>query len=132
MSTHKRVIDWIKLKNIREQTKNNYSALKGLRRVNNLLYKTLKYGFILTLVCFGGHGLYRRFNDTMENGIKEFENKINDIYDKKRLYLQKHRALMLDYSAAKEVDAAENKIGITYYREKLVKNASGTVLETCK
>ena len=29
------------------------------------------------------------------------------------------------------MDAVEDKTGITYYREKLLKNATGLVLETC-
>lgn len=126
----RKVVDWIKYKNIQEASVNN-SALKGLKRVNNILSRFLKYGLIGFFVGFGALTYYKYFQDVLKNGIKNLEEKLNSADNKERIYLLKHRKLSIEYGNMKNIYRAEDKMGITYYREKLLKNATGLVLETC-
>jgi hypothetical protein len=127
----RKVIDWIKYKNIKDASK-NYSALKGLKRVNKILYRFIKWGLIGFVVSIGSISYYKYFQEITQNGIKNFESKLNALDNKERFYLLKHQKLSLEYGNIKNIIRSEDKIGITYYREKLLKNASGLVLETCK
>lgn len=132
-TTHKKprkVVDWIKYKNIREATI-NYSALKGLKRVNSILSGVIKYGILGFFVFAGTWYAIKSYRETMQEGIKYFENKLNSLPDKERIYLNNHIKLSLDYANPKDIINAEDNLGVTYYREKLLKNANGLVLETC-
>lgn len=126
----KKVVDWIKYKNIKDAS-TNFSALKGLKRVNTILYRIMKWGLIGFVVCYGSLNYYKYFQDLTQNGIKNFEAKLEKLDNKQRLYLHKHQKLSLEYGNLKNIIRSEDKMGISYYREKLLKNASGLVLETC-
>ncbi len=128
----KKVVDWIKYKNIQESTRNNNSALKGLRRVNKILSRSIKLGIFSFISLSTFYYYYRDYNDTMNNAIPFLEKRVATIPDKKNIYMQNHIKLSLEYSDLTNILNAEDKAGLTYYREKLIKNASGLVLETCK
>jgi hypothetical protein len=127
----RKVVDWIKYKNIKDAS-TNYSALKGLKGVNKILYRFIKWGLIGFFIGLGSLTYYKYFQDITKNGIKNFETKLKAADNKERLYLLKHQKLSLEYGNLKNIIRSEDKMGITYYREKLLKNASGLVLETCK
>ncbi len=127
---NKKVVDWIKFQNLRESTR-NYTALKGLGRINKILSKTTKYGLLGLIIFIGSYSSYRMYKETMETGIDYFEKRLDTIHDKQRVYLTNHVKLSLEYANNYDINYAEDKSGITYYREKLLKNANGLVLETC-
>lgn len=128
----KKIIDWIKFRNIKEVTINN-SALKGLKKINSLLSRFIKVGIIgfLSYNCF--KLAINHFEDVFYKNIEKLENEINKLDEdrKKYIYLQNHIKLSLEYGNSKRMDDIEKKTGIAYYREKLLKNASGLILETC-
>ncbi len=128
----KKVIDWIKYKNIKDATINN-SALKGLKRVNKILLKFLKISVISLTLYFSSKLLYIHYQDVFFFRIKNLENSLNSLTEdqKKIMYLNNHMKLNIEYGYAQEMDKSEDKTGITYYREKLLSKASGLVLETC-
>ena len=131
MSKPKKVVDYIKLRTIKDNS-NNFSALIGLKRVNNILKKFIKYGICGTVIAFVVIVGYNHYNNVMLNGIKNFDDMLSKIYDKRKAFYDKHKILFLDYSQKKDIDRSEDVANITSSRKKLIKNASGLVLETCK
>jgi hypothetical protein len=127
----KKVVDWIKYKNLKEASI-NYSALKGLKRVNKILSRIIKFGLIGFLFYSGIQTCYLKYKQIMENEINDLENQLKRNPNLKKLYLQNHLKLSLDYVNRDDYVLSEDKADITYYREKLLKNATGLVLETCK
>jgi hypothetical protein len=129
----KRVYDWIKYRNIKEATV-NYSALKGLKRVNKILSFFIKMSIAGVFIGYGCYALYTHYIDIFDTRIKQLEKMINTEGEDERkiVYLNNHIKLGIDYGRNQIMDQVEDKSGITYYREKLLKNASGIVLETCK
>jgi hypothetical protein len=126
----KRVIDWIKFKNLKDNSV-NYSAMTGLKRINKILSRFIKFGVLGLFLSLGAIKFYKDYKENFENGIKNFEEKIKALDDKERIYLNKHRQLSIEYANISNFRDAEERTGISYYREKLLKNASGLVLETC-
>jgi hypothetical protein len=129
----RRIYDWIKYRNIKEATVNN-SALVGLRRVNKIISTFIKISFAGMFIGYGLYAMYTNYTEIFEKRIKSIERMIDTEGEdeKKIVYLNNHIKLGLEYGRIQEMDAAEDKTGITHYREKLLKNASGLVLETCK
>jgi hypothetical protein len=126
----RKVVDWIKYQNIKENTK-NYSALKGLKRVNTFLTRSIKYGVLAFFIGYGCYKYYKDYQETIINGIKSLEEDINNLEEKPLEYLNSHIKLSIEYGNPNLINKAEDDSGITYYREKLLKNATGLVLETC-
>jgi len=127
----KKVVDWIKFKNLKDATI-NYSALQGLNRINKLLSRFIKYGLLGFIIIGGSYIYYKRYCDIISNGVQFLEKQIHNLDDKQIIYLKNHIRLSLDYAYPDDILKAEDKIGITYYRQKLLRNASGLVIETCK
>jgi hypothetical protein len=127
----RKVVDWIKYKNIKDAS-TNISALKGLKRVNRILSRFIIFGLIGFSVGLGSLYCYKYYQEIMHNGIKNLEAKLNAVDNIKRLYILKHRKLSLEYGNLKNILRSEDNMGITYYRQKLIKKAYGLVLETCK
>ena len=129
----KRVYDWIKYRNIKEATV-NYSALKGLKRINKILSFFIRTSLAGVFIGFGFYALYTHYIDIFNTRINQLEKMINaeEEDERKIVYLNSHIKLAIDYGRNQIMDQVEDKTGITYYRDKLLKNASGLVLETCK
>ncbi len=128
----KKIYDWIKYNNIKDATINN-SALKGLKRVNKIVSRFLKFSFFSLFVYFGYKISLKHYEDVFHNNIKNLEKSLNLFSEEERkyAYLNNHIKLSLEYGNSSEMNSIENKTGIAYYREKLLQNAKGLVLETC-
>ena len=87
----KRIIDWIKYKNMKEATI-NYTALTGLKRVNRILTRLIKFSILGFIVGYGCFSLYNHYNDIFENRIKTLEELISKEGEdeKKIVYLNNH------------------------------------------
>lgn len=128
----KKIIDWIKYRNMKESTI-NYTALTGLKRINKILTRFIKLSFIGFTIGFGSLAVYNHFQDLFKNRIDQIEQMISSEGEdeKKIVYLNNHIRQSIEYGKKSEMDDIEEKTGIIYYREKLLKNAKGLVLETC-
>jgi len=71
----KKVVDWIKLKNYKDNSR-NLSALEGLKRTNSILSK-------ITKLFFCGYLIYlpiKYFLKDVENVLKNSSNILNKLY----------------------------------------------------
>jgi hypothetical protein len=130
MKTRK-IVDWIKVNNLKEATR-NYSALTGLKRVNNIIKFIFKMTIGGAIIYIPLVGFLNDVDNVLKNGSKNFFKKINAIPNKEKLFHNAHYKSILNYHDDDEFENKETELGIYDYRRKLFKNASGLVLETCK
>jgi hypothetical protein len=127
----KKIVDWIKVYNLKDQTR-NYSALKGLGRVNKIISTIFKLtigGFIL---YFPISSFLRDVDNVLKNGPNEFFKSLDSIPNKEKIFHDAHYKSIINYGNENTIENKEIELGIYDYRKKLLKNASGLVLETCK
>ncbi len=92
----KRVVDQIKLKNIKHNSI-NASGLKGLRRVNNVLFWTITLGITGSTLWFIGRSYYRSVIYATTEGKKLFLKNLDNLPNKAELYLNAHKQLITEY-----------------------------------
>ena len=92
----KREIDHIKLKNLKD-TSINVSALKGLRRINNVIRKSLLFGISISVFGFLATAYYRNVIYAITEGKKIFLEKLNTMPNKEKLFLDGHSKLVEEY-----------------------------------
>jgi hypothetical protein len=128
----RKIFDWIKYQNIKESTINN-SALVGLRRINKKFSLFIKLSIFTLGYYFTTKIIKDHFEDVFFHRIKNLEKSLKSLSEdqKKITYLNNHIKMSIEYGDIKGMDEIEDKTGITYYREKLLRKASGLVLETC-
>lgn len=127
----KKVINWIKVKNIQDNSI-NFSALKGLSRIN----KTMKtFIALIVLGSFGGY-IYTFLRDeidyTLGEGRQKFLHYVKYLKFKENSFIEGHRQNLPEYFDVKKIELAEANSGILDLRRKLLSYAQGNVLETCK
>jgi len=128
----RKIIDWIKYRNMKESTI-NFTALTGLKRINKILTRFIKFSIIGFTLGFGSLAVYNHFQDVFNNRINQIEQIISQEgeEEKKIVYLNNHIRQSIEYGNKSEMDNIEEKTGIIHFRQKLLKNAKGLVLETC-
>jgi hypothetical protein len=92
----KKVIDWIRFQNIRDNSR-NFTALKGLSRVNKILSFLLKYGIASCFLAAGIIWYKKDLYYVLNKGPKDFLNKLNDLPNKEEIYMKAHKNLLIDF-----------------------------------
>ena len=92
----KKVIDWIKFNNIKENSI-NFSALDGLKRRNNILRKTIKYSIVLGFLGYATFYYHNEYNMLITDSGRTFLNKLNSLPNKKSTFKDSHKLLCLEY-----------------------------------
>jgi len=92
----KKVIDWIKFNNIKENSV-NLSALDGLKRRNNILRKSIKYSIVLGILGYTSYYYLNEYNIIVSDGGRTFINRLNNLPNKKSTFKDSHKLLCLEY-----------------------------------
>jgi hypothetical protein len=127
----KKVVDWIKFNNLKEQTR-NYTALKGLGRVTKITKMLLKITIGGLLVYFPLVGFLNDVESVLKNEPKNFFKRLYALPNREKIFHSAHYNSIIGYAKDDIFETKEVELGIHDYRKKLLKNANGLVLETCK
>ena len=92
----KKVVDWIKFNNIKENSI-NFSALPGLKHRNNLIIKIIKISIFSAFVGYTSFFYYNEYNLIISDGGKTFLKELNNLPNKKSTYKDSHKLLCLEY-----------------------------------
>jgi len=92
----KRVIDWIKFHNIK-QNAINLSALDGLKKRNQILRKIIKYSIFCGILGYSSYYYINEFNMIISDGGKTFLSRLNGLPNKKSTFKDSHKLLCLEY-----------------------------------
>jgi hypothetical protein len=96
MKNQKRVVDWIKYKNIKDNSLNN-SALEGLSRRNKILKGIIKSMFVFTILGYNGYNYINEFNYLIKDSGKNFLKNLNNSANKKLIFKDSHKLQCLEY-----------------------------------
>jgi len=110
----KKVIDWIKLNNIK-QNAINISALDGLKRRNRILKKIILISIFTGVIGYSSIYFFNEFNMVISDGGKTFINKLNNLPNKKSTFKDSHKLLCLEY-----LDNKVNKLLMKYLMFRLI------------
>jgi hypothetical protein len=127
----KKIVDWIKYNNLREQTR-NHSALKGLGRVNGILRFFSKLVLGGVVIYFPLMGFLNDVENVLKNEPGNFFKRLDAIPNREKIFHNAHYKSIIDYTKEDEFETKEVELGIHDYRKKLLRHANGLVLETCK
>jgi hypothetical protein len=92
----KKVIDWIKFNNIKENSV-NLSALDGLKRRNIILRKTIKYSIVFGFLGYATFYYFKEYDLVIADGGRTFINRLNSLPNKKSTFKDSHKLLCLEY-----------------------------------
>jgi hypothetical protein len=96
----KKVVNWIKYNNIKNNS-SNYTALKGMRRINKTISFFLKIGIPFSILTTGMIAFYYDFDYITKQGVYDFNKKLNSLQNVEKIFLNAHKKLMLDYTDLK-------------------------------
>lgn len=102
----KKVVDWIKFNNIKENSI-NLSALDGLKKRNEILRKFIKYSIVFGIAGYTSYYYFNQFNMVIKDGGRTFINRINSMPNKKSTFRDSHKFLCLEY--------IDNKVKFFYF-----------------
>lgn len=92
----KKVVDWIKLSNIKHNSI-NFSALNGLQKRNQILKKLIKYSIFSSIIGYTVYYYYNDFETLISDGGKTFLKKLNNLPNKESTFKDSHKLLCLEY-----------------------------------